>query len=35
MHPDALYFIILPCLTPDNFTCRGGGGRVLPLDGLN
>ena len=25
------YFIILLCLTPDNFTCKR---RVLPLNGL-
>jgi hypothetical protein len=23
MHPDATYFIILLCLTPDNFTRQG------------
>jgi hypothetical protein len=25
MHPDAPYFIILLCLTPDNFNRQGGG----------
>jgi hypothetical protein len=23
MHPGAAYFIILLCLTPDDFTCQG------------
>jgi hypothetical protein len=23
MHPFAPYFVILLCLTPDNFTCQG------------
>jgi hypothetical protein len=30
MHPDAPYFSILLCLTPDDFTRR-----VLSLNGLN
>ena len=29
---DMPYFIILLCLLPDNFTCKGRG--VLPLNGL-
>ena len=31
MHPDAPYFIILLCLTPDDLLVKG---RVLSLNGL-
>jgi hypothetical protein len=32
MRPDAPYFIILLCLTPDDFTCQG---KSAALNGLN